>query len=137
MARRNPNYDYYDKPMANGSTQQTLVIKLYAPDGSIFYMPHGGDPARYLGKGYQIKPDQGDWESKHKQYLEEQARSLKVSNFQRTIKERETKAAADKAHLEAEEEMLRIEAEMEAQEAEIAERAKASKAKIKAKKKAK
>ena len=61
MPKRDSKYDYLNKPVGNkGDVIQTLTIKLYAKDGSIFCMPHGGDPATYLVKGYKAKPDQ-EW----------------------------------------------------------------------------
>ena len=107
MATRNDVYEYVTKTMRNGKTITTLSVRLYAPDGSVFVMPHGGDPVIYIKKGYKIAPDE-DWREKNRVYEEAKAESLKLSNFQREIKNREKE-------LEAKQERARLMAEMERQ----------------------
>ena len=94
MAKHRPNYEYFPligkngKPVLDryGSPVLTLDIKLYAPDGSIFRMPHGGEPDTYTaGKGYKAKPDEA-WLAKNAEYERMKAESLRISNAQREIK---------------------------------------------------
>lgn len=121
MPKRDAKYDYVDKPVGNkGDVIQTLIIKLYAPDGSIFKMPHGGDPATYLVKGYKAKPDQV-WRDANDAYEEAKAQSLRVSNFRRESKEREAELVRKKESLDIDRKMRETLEAIEKAEAELAE----------------
>lgn len=121
MPKRDSKYEYLNKPVGNkGDIVQTLTIKLYAQDGSIFYMPHGGDPAAYLVKGYKAKPDQA-WRESNEAYEEGKARSLKVSDFRRESKEREAELVRKKEALEVDRKMRETLEAIEKAEAELAE----------------
>lgn len=86
--------EYVDIETKRG-IQKTLSIRLYAPDGSIFIMPHGGKSSRYVSRGYKYKADDV-WRAKNKEHEALKAESLELSNFQRENKNRlaaiETKA---------------------------------------------
>lgn len=152
MAKHNPNYEYFPKlnrhgnPILDrsGNPVRTLEIKLYAPDGSVFRMPHGGDPANYVAKGYLIKPN-ADWQAKSAEYERAQAESIRISNAQREIrlKHQELQRRAEEKRIAdeiaaAEAELAKMEAEMNGapEPEEVEEHEAAPKAKAKAKPKA-
>lgn len=83
MAVRQNKVEYFDANV-RGKIVKTLDAKLYAPDGSIFKMPYGGDATTYLAKGYKLAPD-AEWNEKHEAYNQAQEQSLKVSNAQREL----------------------------------------------------
>ena len=83
MAVRQNKVEYFDANV-RGKIVKTLDAKLYAPDGSIFKMPYGGDATTYLAKGYKLAPD-AEWNEKHEEYNKAQEQSLKVSNAQREL----------------------------------------------------
>ncbi len=111
-AKRSSFYEYVDIDVSDGNVQKTLNIKLYAPEGHIFIMPHGGDPASYTSrKGYKAKPDD-IWRKANVEYEKAQALSLKRSDFQRDMK-------AKKVQLDSDAESLKIDAEMQKMNDEI------------------
>lgn len=120
MPKREQYYDYVDLPSKKpGVVIETLTRKLYAPDGSIFYMPFGGDPAVYTaGKGYKAKPD-AEWRAKNEEYERAQAESLRISNAQREIKLKEQELARRAEEKRMREEIDRVEAELAKREAEL------------------
>lgn len=128
MAKRKKGYEYLDAKTkdANGKPiiTHTLTVVLYAPDGSIFHMPHGGDPANYLMKGFKSSPDD-IWREKNAEYERVKDESLKISNMERETKEKlrdlesKRESLENKKKLEAlearlAEEQARLEAEIEA-----------------------
>lgn len=120
MAKRDPYHEYVDIPGKKpGTVHYTLTRKLYAPDGSIFYMPWGGDPATYTaGKGYKAKPD-AVWLAANAEYERVQAESLRISNAQREIKFREQELARREEEKRLRAEIDRIDAELAKREAEL------------------
>jgi hypothetical protein len=112
--RKNDLYDYVDEPNKSGGVTKTLRVKLYSPEGHVYHMPHGGDPAVYTSKrGYKTQPDAA-WHKLNEAYEAAQVKSLKLSEFQREHKERLLK-------LEQEAETLKLEQTMAAQEEAMAE----------------
>jgi hypothetical protein len=122
MAEKRQGYEYEVKTFKNGKQMQTLTIVMYAPDGSIFKLPHGGDPATYLHKGFKSKPD-GVWNALNAEYEAEKAASLKRSNFQRDIKSREIQAAQQEANISLEKRMRELDESMAKKEAELEDQA--------------
>jgi hypothetical protein len=117
-ARDIPGVEYFDKKIIRGGEThkvKTLSIVMYAPDGSIFLMPHGGNPMTYIAKGYLFVPNE-DWHEKHRNLEESNATSLKISDFQREIGNRTKEVARKKAQADILTEMHRLDAEMQAAE---------------------
>jgi hypothetical protein len=123
MASRDKQVEYIDVNTSRGVIH-TMDIRLYAPDGSIFRMPHGGDPLLYIGRGYLSKPSPA-WQELNDEYEKNKAVSLKRSDFQREVKNREKALEAKKELLRFDELMKSQDAEMERVEAELAIREKA------------
>ena len=134
MAQRDPHVEYLVKTV-RGKRIQTLDIVLYAPDGSVFTMPHGGTTTTYVAKGYKLKPD-AQWNALNEVHEAEKAKSLKVSDFQREIKNREVELVRKKNQLAIEAQMNEVEAQMADAEAELEALENPPKAKAKAKVKA-
>ena len=115
MAKRDPQLEYMDIHAPNGSKIETMTVKLYAPDGDIFAMPHGGSALRYVSKGYSLHATP-EWEEKHKELMKVKADSLRLSKLQGEIKNRkkaieaQEKLNADYAELE------KLDAELKAKE---------------------
>lgn len=118
MATRDqPGVEYIDIETKKG-TVETLSMRLYAPDGSIFTMPHGGTVLTYTAKDppFKLKPDDV-WYAAHEEREAINAASLKVSNFQREIKNREEALKAKQILADQMIEMERQISEMDAAEA--------------------
>ena len=84
-------------------------------------MPHGGDPLLYVARGYKTSPDQV-WQSINEEYERLKAVSLKRSMFQGSLKGKEAEILAKKELLrqdelmkQQDEEMQRLDAELDAQ----------------------
>ena len=118
MAEKRAGYEYELKTFRNGKQMQTLTIVMYAPDGSTFKLPHGGDPASYLMKGYKATPD-SIWRELNDDYEAEKAASLKRSNFQREIKAREIQVKQQEANISLEKRMRELDEAMAAKGAEL------------------
>jgi hypothetical protein len=116
MAQRDRPVEYVD--LANGV--KTLSIRLYAPDGDTFIMPHGGDPMAYTNqkRGFKIEPDD-IWRAANKEFEAAKAASLKLSNFQRDIKHRAKALETKAALIESTRAMEAMEAAMAAAESAI------------------
>lgn len=105
MAKREAGLEYMDIVMPNGKIQETLTVKLYAPDGDIFAMPQGGTTTRYVARGYGLKSSP-EWEAKNKELMQAKAESLRMSELQGQIANRKKaieakeKLSADYAELE-------------------------------------
>jgi hypothetical protein len=124
MATRDKAVEYIDHHTKNGVVK-TLDIRLYAPDGSLFRMPHGGDPLVYIARGYKSKPD-SIWQDLNDKHEKVKADSLVRSNFQREIKNREKELEAKKELIRFDElmqkqdaDMIRVEAELAVREAKL------------------
>ena len=116
MPKREAEYDYFDNVDRHGNVIKTLDRKLYAPDGSVFRMPFGGTPVRYVAKGYKLKPD-AEWRKLNAEYEEAKAESLKRSDFQRESKNRIAEIKAREEQLALEKQMRELDAEIAAKEA--------------------
>lgn len=125
MAKHNPNYEYFPLTDRNGNPVQdrygkevlTLNVRLYAPDGSVFKMPHGGDPATYTaGKGYKAHPD-ADWLAKNEEYERAKAESLRISEAQRELRLRSQELKRRSEEKQMADEINAMEAELAKQEA--------------------
>ena len=97
----------------DGRSMNTATVKLYAPEGSYFYMPQGGEVLTYVARGYKTEPDAA-WNKAHADYTAVQAASKKLSDFQREIKDRAKAAEVKAALMNDLAEMERIDAEMRA-----------------------
>lgn len=117
MAKRQRNVEYFTQTI-RGKEVVTLDAKLYAPDGSIFKMPYGGDVTTYIAKGYLLKPDT-KWQKKHEQHEADKAASLEISNAQREIDNRRKAAAIKRQQLDMRAEMLSLNKSMEEEEARL------------------
>lgn len=116
MAKKRPGYEYVSIPNGKGGIQETLTIQLYAPDGSVFKLPHGGDPSTYINKGYKMHADPL-WNEANDTHEAEKAASLKRSNFQKDIKHREIAANQRAEDIAIEKSMQALDAEMAEKEA--------------------
>jgi hypothetical protein len=115
MAQRDGLTEFVDLADKRGEVTETLTRRLYAPDGSIFDMPWGGNPLTYIKRGYKIERDP-EWQKLNDDHESRKKDSLKLSNFQRDIKNR-TIAVEAKALLSKEiADMERLEAQITALE---------------------
>jgi len=115
MAKRDPLLEYMDIQGPNGSKIETMTVKLYAPEGHIFAMPHGGSALRYVAKGYEIHSTP-EWEEKHKEYLKIQADSLRLSKLQGEIKNRKKAIEAQEKLNDDYAELEKLDVELKAKE---------------------
>lgn len=99
-------------------TETGLWVKLYAPEGSIFNMPPGGDVMNMVAKGYLIHVND-EWREKSIEYEEAKAASLKISDEQREMKFRQVNLERKQDHVTLSEKMATHEADMEAAEDKI------------------
>ena len=119
MPKREAEYDYFDELDKNGNVRKTLDRKLYAPDGSIFRMPFGGNPVKYLDRGFRFKPN-AEWQEKHEAWKEAQAESKKRSDFQRESKNRVAALAQKEQDILLRKDMAELDAKIQAEEARLA-----------------
>jgi len=118
MARHEQGVEYFEETI-RGRTVKTLNARLYAPDGSIFKMPQGGNVTTYVSKGYSLKPTD-EWKKKNDIYEQQKADSLELSNFKRELKNQEVENKMREERVAAKAAMLEMKAKMDAESHRIA-----------------